>query len=177
MAAGAGSVWVANRLDGTVSRIDRDEEIVTIDVEGGPTGLAFGAGSLWVADGQGRTVAQLDPDTNKVEDRIEVGNAAHAVAAGFDALWVASAADATVVRIDLEGRGEAADPIAVEARPSALAAGAGRGLGRERGHVARDPARSAFGGPGRHHLGSVTGRAPSPSGPERSGWPAGAPGP
>jgi len=124
VAAGAGSVWVANRLDGTVSRIDRDEGIVTIDVGGEPTGLAFGAGSLWVADGQGRNVAQVDPDTNKVEDRIEVGNAAHAVAVGSGALWVASAVDATVVKIDLRS-GRAARPIAVEARPSALAAGAG----------------------------------------------------
>ena len=124
VAAGAGSVWVANRLDGTVSRIDRDEEIVTIDVGGEPTGLAFGAGSLWVADGQGRTVAQVDPDTNKVENRIEVGNVAHAVAVGLGAVWVASAADATVVKIDLRS-GRATKPIAVEARPSALAAGAG----------------------------------------------------
>ena len=124
VAAGAGSVWVANRLDGTVSRIDRDEEIVTIDVGGEPTGLAFGAGSLWVADGQGRTVAQVDPDTNKVENRIEVGNVAHAVAVGLGAVWVASAADATVVKIDLKS-GRATRPIAVEARPSALAAGAG----------------------------------------------------
>ena len=124
VAAGAGSVWVANRLDGTVSRIDRGEEIGTIDVGGEPTGLAFGAGSLWVADGQGRTVAQVDPDTNTVEERHGVGNAAHAVAVGSGAVWVASAVDATVVRIDLTS-GRPTKPIAVDARPSALAAGAG----------------------------------------------------
>ena len=98
--------------------------IVTIDVGGEPTGLAFGAGSLWVADGQGRTVAQVDPDTNKVEERMDVGNAAHAVAFGSGAVWVASAVDATVVKIDLAS-GRTTKPIAVEARPSALAAGAG----------------------------------------------------
>ena len=65
--SGAGSVWVANQLDGTVSRIDHnDGQVVTIDVGGEPTGVAFGAGSLWVADGQGRTVAQIAPQTNKV---------------------------------------------------------------------------------------------------------------
>ena len=52
-------VWVANRLDGTVSRIDRGRDaVVTIPVGGAPSALAFGAGSLWVADGDaalGRT--------------------------------------------------------------------------------------------------------------------------
>ena len=64
--AGGGSTWVANTLDGTVSRIDRERhEVVTIDVGGAPHGLAFGAGSLWVADGDARSVAQVDPGTNK----------------------------------------------------------------------------------------------------------------
>ena len=125
LAAGAGSMWVANQLDGTVSRIDRGRsERVTIDVGGKPTGLAFGAGSLWVADGQGRQVAQIAPQTNKVVDRIDVGNAAHAVAAGYGAVWVASALDATVVRIDVR-TGNAGPPLPVQARPSALATGAG----------------------------------------------------
>jgi peptide/nickel transport system substrate-binding protein len=125
LAAGAGSVWVANRLDGTVSRIDRGrDEVVTIDVGGEPTGLAFGAGSLWVADGQGRTVAQIAPAANKVVRRIGVGNAAVAIAAGYGAVWVGSAVDATVVRIDARS-GKPGRPIAVQARPSALAAGAG----------------------------------------------------
>ena len=123
--AGAGSVWVANRVDGTVSRIDRDrDEVVTIDVGGEPTGLAFGAGWLWVADGQGRTVAQIDPGVNKVVQRYVVGNAAHAVAVGYGAVWVASAVDATVVKIDVRS-GRVMTRIGVEARPTALAAGAG----------------------------------------------------
>ena len=48
--AGGGSVWVANRLDGTVSRIDRDRQVTTIDVGGAPgrarvrRGLAVGGG-------------------------------------------------------------------------------------------------------------------------------------
>ena len=125
VAAGAGSVWVANQRDGTVSRIDRGrDEVVTIDVGGSPSGLAFTAGSLWVADGHGRKVAQIAPQTNKVVQRIEVGNAGHAVAAGYGAVWVASAVDATVVRIDVAS-GRAGLPIPIQARPSALAAGEG----------------------------------------------------
>ena len=43
--SGGGSVWVANQLDGTVSRIDRaNGEVVTIPVGGAPAALAFGAG-------------------------------------------------------------------------------------------------------------------------------------
>ena len=123
--SGAGSVWVANQLDGTVSRIDRARnQVVTIDVGGEPTGVAFGAGSLWVADGRARTVTQIAPNANKVVQRIDVGNAAHAVAAGYGAVWVASAVDATVVRIDARS-GRAGRPIAVQARPSAIATGAG----------------------------------------------------
>ena len=63
--AGGGSVWVANRLDGTVSRIDRDRQVTTIPVGGAPAALAFGAGSLWVADGDSRSVAQVDPGSEQ----------------------------------------------------------------------------------------------------------------
>ncbi len=122
--AGAGSVWAANRLDGTVTRIDRDRAVTTIDVGGEPSGLAFGAGSLWVADGEGRRLAQIAPQTNKVVQRIEIGNAAHAVTFGYGAVWVASAVDATIVRIDAKS-GRPGPPIPTQARPSALAAGAG----------------------------------------------------
>jgi YVTN family beta-propeller protein len=125
IAAGAGSVWVANRRDGTVSRINPTRrEIATISVGGEPTALAFGAGSLWVADGQGRIVSQIDPQLNKVVHPYEVGNAAAAVAVGSGAVWVASAVDATVARIDLTS-GRVSKPIEVGGRPSAVAAGAG----------------------------------------------------
>jgi hypothetical protein len=102
IAVGTGSVWVANRLDGTVSRITRArQEVATIPVGGEPTGLAYGANSLWVADGRGRKLSQLDPQENKVVQQYEVGNAGNAVAFGSGAVWVASAVDATVARIDL----------------------------------------------------------------------------
>ena len=125
LAAGAGSVWVANSQDGTVARlIPGGEQVVTIDVGGEPAGLAFGAGSLWVTDGSGRTVAQIDPRVNRVVQRFEVGNSANAVAVGDGAVWVTSAVDGTVARIDLR-RGEVTNRIAVGARPTAIAAGAG----------------------------------------------------
>jgi peptide/nickel transport system substrate-binding protein len=122
--AGGGSVWVANRLAGTVSRIDRGRQIVTIDVGGAPAALAFGAGSLWVADGDSRFVAQVDPRSNKVLQRIEAANAPRALALAEGALWVVSGAEGTVHRVEL-GRARAARAIAVGVKATAIAAGEG----------------------------------------------------
>ncbi len=51
IAVGAGSVWVANSLSGTVSRIDPNTNRVTktIDLGGAPHSLAFADGHLWVS--------------------------------------------------------------------------------------------------------------------------------
>jgi YVTN family beta-propeller protein len=124
-AAGAGSVWVANQRDGTVSRVDADSrQIQTIDVGRDPSSLAFGGGSVWVASAERRGVSQIDPGTNRVLTTIEVGNAPSGVAFAFGAVWVATALDGTVTPIDLE-RGRPGKPIPVGASPTALAAGAG----------------------------------------------------
>jgi YVTN family beta-propeller protein len=121
---GGGSVWVANTLDGTVSRIDRDGGRVTIAVDGSPVALAFGAGSLWVADGDSREVIQVDVGANKALPRVDVGNSPRALAVAGDALWVASGVDATVQRYDLD-RGRLTRPVPLDSNPTALAAGAG----------------------------------------------------
>ena len=44
-----GSVWVANSLDGTVSRIDPsvNRVVQVVDVGNGPVGLVYAAGSIW----------------------------------------------------------------------------------------------------------------------------------
>ena len=70
IAAGGGSVWVANRLDGTVTRLGGERDPIVIPVGDRPTALAFAAGSLWVVDAEERSVARVDPATNRVEDRI-----------------------------------------------------------------------------------------------------------
>jgi peptide/nickel transport system substrate-binding protein len=125
VATGGGSVWVANALDGTVSRIDPEHhEIVPIDVGGEPTALAFGAGSLWVANGESRTVAQIDPGSNRVVHQLEVGNVSRGVAAGFGAVWVTSAFDSVVRRIDLDHPTEPRR-VPLADRPTAITAGAG----------------------------------------------------
>ena len=122
--AGRGSVWVANRQDGTVSRIDRNRQVATIDVGGAPAALAFGGGSLWVADGDSRFVAQVDPGSNKVRQRIEAANAPRSLALTEGALWVVSGADGDLRRVELD-RLDRARRIPVGMKATAIAAGAG----------------------------------------------------
>ncbi len=126
IAAGGGSIWVANAQDGTVSRIDRkhDDQVVSIAVGDDPGGLAFGAGALWVTNAGQRTVAQVDPRTNRVVRSYDIANGPRGIAAGFGAVWVASEADRTVTRLDVNGGAEI-KPIDVPANPTALVAGAG----------------------------------------------------
>ena len=123
LAAGGGSVWVANAGDGTVSRIERGRTEVVIPVGQGPADLVFAAGSLWVTDRDG-ALLQISPAANRVVRRIAAGNAPRGIAAGFGALWVASEADRTVTRIDLR-RGVVTQKIDLGANPTALAVGAG----------------------------------------------------
>jgi YVTN family beta-propeller protein len=50
VAEGGGAVWVANAIDGTVSRIDpRARRVVkTLPVGGAPSEIAAGLNALWV---------------------------------------------------------------------------------------------------------------------------------
>ena len=125
LAAGGGSVWIANGRDGTVSRVERGHgQVTTIDVGGEPTAVAFGGGSLWVADGQNRVVDQVDSATNRVVGRVSAGNGSRGVAVAGGAVWLASPVDGQVERIDLR-RGGRIRRIEVPGGPAAIAAGSG----------------------------------------------------
>jgi YVTN family beta-propeller protein len=124
-AADGASVWIANTLDETVSRVDAESgQVATIDIDGDPAGVATGAGFAWVADATEGTLEQVDPEANRVVGSLEVGNGPGGLAVAFDAVWVTTAVDGAVVRVDLE-RGEVTDRIPVGSRPTAIAAGAG----------------------------------------------------
>jgi len=124
-AADAESVWVANTLDDTVSRVDAESgQVATIDVAGEPAGIATGEGFAWVTDATEGTVDQIDPSANRIVGSLEVGNGPRGVAVAFGAVWVLAAVDGEVVRVDL-GNGEVTKRIPVGSRPTAIAAGAG----------------------------------------------------
>jgi YVTN family beta-propeller protein len=123
IAIGAGSAWVANARDATVSRVDPGRPTVTIPLRGEPGGLAFGAGSLWVTLPSARAVARLDPATNRELRSFVVANAPRAVAVGSGALWVGSEVDRTVTRIDLSDA--SSERIELGSGPTAIGVGAG----------------------------------------------------
>jgi class 3 adenylate cyclase len=108
-AFGAGSIWVGNLDDRTVSRIDADNRTVdTITLDGRtPSGLAFGAGAVWVAHGLLGQLTRIDPQFNEPEPPIKVGEVGGtafgspngAVAVGAGAVW-AVFGDSTLAQID-----------------------------------------------------------------------------
>jgi len=99
VAGDGGSVWVANRQDGTVTVVDPGTNRVQQAIpasgsgpvgQGGP-GLAFASGSLWLANTAQRQVARVEPGADPT--RIPVGASPIALAAAApdaDAVWAAA---------------------------------------------------------------------------------------
>ena len=89
LADGFGSVWVANSLDGTVSRIDPHTNTVTATsrsatAPGGLVGRGRGVGRHQYAG----TVSWIDPVTGAVARTITVGNLPQGLALAGGLLWV-----------------------------------------------------------------------------------------
>ena len=122
LAAGDG-IWVANRGDGTLSRVDPVAlSVRTVEVGGTPAALAHGFGSLWVADFRRDVVLRVDPQTGASRGApIAVGPGPAALAVGWDGMWVASVQEGTVQRIDPR-TSQPGEPIPVGYGPVALAA-------------------------------------------------------
>jgi peptide/nickel transport system substrate-binding protein len=101
--AGAGSIWVANRDDHSVSRIDPVKQVViqTIQVGNDPAGVAFGGGFVWVTNGLDGTLSEISPQTNTAVKTIpDVGNGPAGLAVDGRYVWVANSNDGTVARVD-----------------------------------------------------------------------------
>ena len=84
-----GIVWVANSLDGSVSRIDPTANTVTSAPVGvGVTSVAAGPGGVWVSDQFNGTLSRLDPATGQPLVTRPVGNRPQGVALLGDAVLV-----------------------------------------------------------------------------------------
>ena len=85
---GLDAVWVANSLDGTVSRIDPETNRVvqTVPVGVTPTALAAGAGAVWVTSSEERNVTKLD-GRGRLLARIPTGALGRGIAGG-GSVWV-----------------------------------------------------------------------------------------
>jgi YVTN family beta-propeller protein len=123
---GAGSIWVTNGADGTVTRIDPHGPHVeqTLAVGSLPAGAAYGAGAVWVANALDGSVSRIDPQANRVVQTISTGGRPVAVAANDDTVWVADAAGDQVVAIDSRS-GASRSFVRLEDAADGVAAGFG----------------------------------------------------
>jgi virginiamycin B lyase len=101
-----GSVWVSNRADRTLSRVNPATGVVvaTVPVPGlQPGGLAATADSLWVGNDTAgsRDLARLDPRTSRLTI-VRAGRRPGFVAVAAGSVWVANQDDGTVTRLDPE---------------------------------------------------------------------------
>ena len=122
---GQGAVWVANKLDNSVSRIDpqTNRVVATISVPDGVADLAVSRDAVWTG-GDRRGVARvvrIDPRTNRVVAAVPVGSQPSGLAATDDAVWVTTLIDGTITRIDSQTN-QVTATIHTGARPVQVAA-------------------------------------------------------
>jgi streptogramin lyase len=95
-AGGGGAVWVANRLNGTVTRIDASTgRTTTVLVGQGITAVAAWASSVWVVNRPGGTVARIDVGSNTVVETVRLRDVADAAALQDGALLATTSAGGT----------------------------------------------------------------------------------
>jgi peptide/nickel transport system substrate-binding protein len=111
-----GSVWVANELDGTVSRIEPStgRELSKVPVGDGPNALAASGGTLWVTTRYDGVVTAIDPASTTAGQTVPVGAEVASLTASGDDLWLAVAASWT------EHRGGTLTVASQEALPETL---------------------------------------------------------
>jgi DNA-binding beta-propeller fold protein YncE len=125
VAAGVGSVWIAER-PGSVVRLDpRTGRVIDrIDVPGTPDDIAAGEGAVWVADKLASTVFRIDPKKNQVVSEFPVGGSLDEIAVGQGAVWILDSTAGTLasIRPDTE---EIRGPFPVGSDPTGLDVGLG----------------------------------------------------
>ncbi|MBA3333879.1 MAG: hypothetical protein H0U30_07805 [Actinobacteria bacterium] len=133
IAVGAGAVWVAHGLLGTVSRVDQQFGRVTSTLDVTPTAstrapggaVAAGAGAVWAVFGDS-TFVRIEARDARVSASSFAGSLPSAVAAGDGAVWVANAGDATVQRFNpATFEAGPVDTISIGRQPSGIAIGEG----------------------------------------------------
>lgn len=117
--AAAGSVWVLDPGDGSVSRVDHGRVRRVVDVGAQPSALAAAGGSVWVANTLDGTVSRIDVRTDRVVATVPVGNHPAGLAAAHGWLWVALSADHELVRLDAHS-GRISARVGVDGGPTAL---------------------------------------------------------
>jgi YVTN family beta-propeller protein len=121
IAYGADAVWIADKNNDRVYRIDPTANVVSavIGVGKGPEAIAADSGSVWVANAIDSSVSRIDPSTAQVVATIGLRGVPTAIAAGSGAVWVVSEPAKTVTRIDPATNGHL--EIAIDDGPTGIA--------------------------------------------------------
>jgi YVTN family beta-propeller protein len=125
VAASAGSVWVSNFLDGTVTRVNPATNAVstTRTVGTGPKGVVLGGGFAWVANSGSDTVSKVSTSNNAVAAPIPVGDEPTGIAFDGTYVWVTNYAGNSVSRITVSNNAVSTFPVG--AGPTGVVTGAG----------------------------------------------------
>jgi peptide/nickel transport system substrate-binding protein len=128
--AAAGSLWVANLDDRTVTRIDLSSRRIqqTIPIGGAPTALAATPDAVWVTDSTGQ-ISQIDPQYNRP---VPTGQLSASSLLPLGAAWPMLPASGSIWIVDPDGyvgqfapgTGRQTGSVDVGNEPSAVAAGA-----------------------------------------------------
>ena len=116
LAAGEGALWVANRGDGTLVRVDPGTGRVAARIllprttEQRPHQVAVGEGAVWVTSagarrGTANLLWRVDPASNQVTGTLDLGPTSaggipNSVAAGDGAVWLGGATKGAIVRLE-----------------------------------------------------------------------------
>ena len=132
VAFGAGSIWVVDRAEHRVLRIDMDTgenagPSIPLDFE--PDQIAYGEGAVWVCSADHTRLARIDAATNKVVTEIDLRPLAipeHVLlllAAGEGAVWITD--QTRVIQIDAQTHQIVGQPLPAGEEIIALALGHG----------------------------------------------------
>jgi ABC-type transport system substrate-binding protein/DNA-binding SARP family transcriptional activator/DNA-binding beta-propeller fold protein YncE len=126
VAAGSGSLWVAEPDVGLVDRVDPARRTVAVSIPVGtrPSRVVAAGGQVWVLDRGDRILARVDPRSDTVAQTIALTGKPGDVLLSAGSLWVAGHGDGTVLRID-PGTGRTTSVISTGGNPSGLAAADG----------------------------------------------------
>lgn len=113
VAYGWNAVWVTDKNNDVVYRIDPSTDMVTkqIGVGDGPEGIAVDRAAVWVANAVDGTVSRIDPSSSQVIATIGLPGPPTAIAVGFDAVWVVIGSANLLVRIDPATNGHLEIPV------------------------------------------------------------------
>jgi YVTN family beta-propeller protein len=127
MAAGDGSIWLAEPNEGRVTRVDLATGATSdrVPIGESPSAIAIGGGSVWAASVPGDTLTRIDPASGTVTQRIPLGGArAAALVWSGSALWIADVTSNALIGLDPTGH-RSRRTLPLPLRPSALAPGNG----------------------------------------------------